>query len=245
MQPLFMVLQLSGLIYIMLLISVVSRLAQKVLLTGRMLFGQDLFQLLTGSHQLGDLDRRLLTLPIRLSGLGLLNPTHSLADHYSIFVLICSPLINFFSPEIEFHPLSCSEEQSKTKSNLLLERLKMQVEKANDLRSQLSPSLQHSMDLSREKGASIWLSVLPLESHVFSLHKQAFLEALYLCYGWTIPDTPSHCVSGHKFGVHHALSCPKGGFPSISHNEVRDITASLLSEVCHNVVIKPYLQPLF
>ena len=56
MQPLFMVFQLSGLICIMLLISVVSRLAQNVLLTGRMLFGQDLFQLLTGSHQLSDLD---------------------------------------------------------------------------------------------------------------------------------------------------------------------------------------------
>ena len=40
------------------------------------------------------------------------------------------------------------------------------------------------------------------------------------------------------------VSCLKGGFPSIRHNEVRDITASLLSEVCHNVAIEPHLQPL-
>ena len=33
-------------------------------------------------------------------------------------------------------------------------------------------------------------------------------------------------------------------FPSIRHNEVRDITAELLSEVCHDVEVEPHLQPL-
>ena len=59
-----------------------------------------------------------------------------------------------------------------------------------------------------------------------------------------MPNTPSHCVCGHKFGVDHVQSCPKEGFPSIHHNEVRDITASLLSDVYHNVAIEPHLQPL-
>ena len=40
------------------------------------------------------------------------------------------------------------------------------------------------------------------------------------------------------------MICPKGGFPTIRHNELRDITASLLSEVCHNVATEPLLQPL-
>ena len=38
--------------------------------------------------------------------------------------------------------------------------------------------------------------------------------------------------------------CPKGGFPSIRHNEVRDLTAELLSELCHNIEVESYLQPL-
>ena len=54
----------------------------------------------------------------------------------------------------------------------------------------------------------------------------------------------SHCSCGHQFSVDHALSCPTGGFPTIRHNEVRDITASLLSEVCHSVSVEPHLQPL-
>ena len=35
-----------------------------------------------------------------------------------------------------------------------------------------------------------------------------------------------------------------GVFPTIRHNEIRDITASLLTEVCPNVAIEPPLQPL-
>ena len=35
-----------------------------------------------------------------------------------------------------------------------------------------------------------------------------------------------------------------GGYPAVRHNEIRDLTASLLSEVCHNVSTEPHLQPL-
>ena len=43
-----------------------------------------------------------------------------------------------------------------------------------------------------------------------------------------------------KFSIEHALSCPKGGFPSIQHNEIRD----LLTEVCNDVCIEPELLPI-
>ncbi len=65
-----------------------------------------------------------------------------------------------------------------------------------------------------------------------------------LRYGWRPPNLPSHCVCGKFFTVEHALSCPRGGFPSIRHNEIRDMTATLMSEVCHNVKIEPGLQPV-
>ena len=44
--------------------------------------------------------------------------------------------------------------------------------------------------------------------------------------------------------VDHALSCSQGGYPSLRHNELRDLTAHLLSETCPNVSTKPELQPL-
>ena len=55
---------------------------------------------------------------------------------------------------------------------------------------------------------------------------------------------PSTCECGANFSVDHALTCKKGGFVSIRHNEIRNITASLLKEVCHDVRVEPPLQPV-
>ena len=40
------------------------------------------------------------------------------------------------------------------------------------------------------------------------------------------------------------VSCPKGGYPTIRHNELRDFTASLLTKTCYSVAIEPSLLPL-
>ena len=42
----------------------------------------------------------------------------------------------------------------------------------------------------------------------------------------------------------HAMICKKGGFISLQHNGLRDITYELLSEVCKGVENEPMLQPL-
>ena len=75
-------------------------------------------------------------------------------------------------------------------------------------------------------------------------HKGAFRDALCLRYGWRPPLLPSLCVCDKTFNIEHALSCPYGGFPSIRHNEIRDITVHLMSDICHNVGTEPVLQPV-
>ena len=67
-------------------------------------------------------------------------------------------------------------------------------------------------------------------------------HSVMLRYGCRPPLLPSHCVCSKSFSVEHALSCSHGGFPTIRHNEIRDITAHLMSDVCHNVGIEPHLQ---
>ena len=83
---------------------------------------------------------------------------------------------------------------------------------------------------SKVKGSSIWLTSLPLEVHEFR-------DALCLRYGWTIPNTPLSCICGTKFDVDHVLNCRRGGFTIQRHNKLRDLTASLLTDVCHNVAL--------
>ena len=40
------------------------------------------------------------------------------------------------------------------------------------------------------------------------------------------------------------MSCKKGGFVSIRHNDLRDLTARIVSEVCKDTEIEPKLLPL-
>ena len=60
----------------------------------------------------------------------------------------------------------------------------------------------------------------------------------------TMLNTPSHCVCGSTFTADHAMICRHGGLTFVRHNELRNVTAELLSTVCNNVAIEPPLQPL-
>ena len=74
--------------------------------------------------------------------------------------------------------------------------------------------------------------------------KGEFRDALCLHFSWQVSNLPQICVCGKPFTVQHAFSCSCGGFPSICHNELHNLTAELLSEMCTDVGIKPALQPL-
>ena len=100
------------------------------------------------------------------------------------------------------------------------------------------------MDLAREPGSSSWLTTLPIGEHGFYLHKGAFVDALALRYSWAPSKAPTSCACGADFSIDHVLSSSKGGFPSIRHNVFRDLTATLLTEVCNGICIERELQPI-
>ena len=58
-------------------------------------------------------------------------------------------------------------------------------------------------------------------------------------YGWRLERLPGACSCGASFHTTHALSCPTGGLPSIRHNEIRDVLANILTEVCSDVAVEP------
>ena len=156
---------------------------------------------------------------------------------------ISSPLINRVINQE--HTLGdCHTTQQQLKCLAKSRKHSKQKQDAENLQKQLPATLQRCMELSQEKGASVWLTALPIDNYGFALHKSACRDALSLRYDWPFNNQPSYCNCGHSFSIDHALSCPTGGFPSIRHNEVRDITASLLSEVCHGVSVEPHLQSL-
>jgi len=130
-------------------------------------------------------------------------------------------------------------------------RLDLRVSHRSDLSAQagllcdwLSPHLRRAFDATSEQGASCWLVPLPTVEHGFVLSKGEFHDALCLRFGWQPVNLPQTYVCGKTFSVEHAFTCPCSGFPSIYHNKVRDLTASLLSEVCSNLGVEPALKPV-
>ena len=55
--------------------------------------------------------------------------------------------------------------------------------KAEQIKGEISATLQRAMELGIEKGVSTWLTALPLQEQGFTLNKQEFQDALCLRYG--------------------------------------------------------------
>ena len=199
---------------------------------------------LTGQNAFNDVTRDLLALPIRLGGLGIANPSSESSVQYATSKLITAPLTALIVEQAHSLPNTTNGEQVRIRKESAKNKKLRQAQSATELKDQLPDNMQKVMILSTEKGSSNWLSTLPIAEQGFVLHKGAFRDALCLRYGWHLPNMPIQCTCGKQFSVEHALSCPYGGFPTIRHNELRDITAELMSEVCHNVGTEPILQPI-
>ena len=180
----------------------------------------------------------------RLGGLNIPNPSAIASKEYEASLKVTAALVKAVCQQSGQLDYSTVVQQMNSKSEVRKEKKEIQSAEARRIRPLLSKSHQKLLDMSSEKGSSSWLVALPIQSHGFSLHKGAFRDALSLGYGWQPSNLPSKCVCGKSFSVDHALNCPTGGFPTIRHNELRDFTAKLMTEVCHDVCVEPPLQPL-
>ena len=88
------------------------------------------------------------------------------------------------------------------------ELLKMQCEQ---VRESLPSKTERTVELATEKGASNWLTVIPIKEMNFNLNKREFRDAIKLRYDWEIGDLPAMCTCGDLFTVDHAMVCRHGG----------------------------------
>ena len=81
------------------------------------------------------------------------------------------------------------------------------------------------LDLTAEKGASIWLNTLPIEEKRYALQLGDFRDALALRYCLPVKNLPTNCVCGQPFNVEHAMICKTAGFVAQRHNGIRSFFA--------------------
>jgi hypothetical protein len=134
---------------------------------------------LTGRPPPNETERDLLT-----------NPTHATDTEYSS-IKITDALKEAilqqdfqYTGEVVAHQLEAKMEAHKL-------RREQARQTSEELRVSLHHSLKQFMDLIQEKGASSWLTSLPIEKIYFALHKGAFHDALALRYNWQPLHTPS------------------------------------------------------
>ena len=203
---------------------------------------QLLLPALTGRPPCSKIERDISALPSRLGGLGITKPSNSQSS-FNASVTLTTPLVNLITAQSLDGSVSPEDIIEARRSIRNSNRLR-DICVAKDLENVLTNDQKRQITLAKEKGASSWLTVMPIEEHGFFLNKGEFRDSLHLRYGWDITNTPQSCVCGSPFSIDHAMTCKRGGFPILRHNEIRDITANLLSQVCHNVATEPPLQPL-
>ena len=124
-----------------------------------------------------------------------------------------------------------------TLDELVIKKIKLEVKKEKEnshkyimeyLKENLSEKSNRILQLSTEKGVSNWPTMLPSAEYDFELPKQQFWDSISLRYGWEISKLSATRLCRSKFDKQNSMSCKKGGFVTIRHNELRDLTAKIL-----------------
>ena len=116
--------------------------------------------------------------------------------------------------------------------------------KLKDIIEECTEDIGRNLNTLCRKGASSWLTALPLAEFRYILSKQEFTDAILLRYKHPITGIPKTCACSKVNSIDHALSCGKGGYRDMRHNQIRDLEAKLLEEVCKDVQTEPKLLPL-
>ena len=174
---------------------------------------------LTGHPPCLEIERQWLTLPAKMGGLGRTGPSSESDFCFEATVKITAPIVALITLQ-DIDVPTATQLTKSVKSTVNKDKLNRLGRQADNIYDQLSAPQRHLMDCSRERGASSWVTTLPINEHGFFLHKGAFRDALCLRYGWKPPNPSLQCACGNPLSVDHAMVCHKGGYPTLRHNEI-------------------------
>ena len=196
-----------------------------------------------GTPVISDEMRMVLNQPARMGGMGFLNPSEEAEWEYQNSKLMTSQLSEAIFNQNRILQID-EEAQAREKADLRKRKDARWADRQENLKNTVSDKMKRFVMLSSEKGASTWLTSLPLKSYGFRLNKQQFHDAICMRYDLKLQDVPRNCACGTQYSINHCLSCKRGGYVHIRHNAVRDTFAELIGEVCKDVRVEPQLLPV-
>ena len=159
---------------------------------------------LFGECTFSDVERQLISLPSRLGGLGIINPCVSSAFQFETSQRVTHPLVSLLLEQDFQFTVGTLNEQLALKQEIHYENCRRSEESAASLHSLLSNELQRARELACLKGASSWLTVLPLDEHGFSLVIFVMLF-VFVMAGHYLTCQRNVYVEPHSLSITHLL----------------------------------------
>ena len=126
----------------------------------------------TGRAPPNDLERELFALPTRLGGLGIVDLVGRSHKEFQASVSISAPFCHLIEAQQSDYPWETLDAQTEAKLNVRKQRQEESRSLVSNIKSALSDSLKHAMELAQEKGASTWLTSPPSRSSAFHSIKE-------------------------------------------------------------------------
>ena len=188
--------------------------------------------------------RKIFALPCRYGGLSIYNISESCDKEFEFSQLVTKELKTAILQKSPKY-VEDREKLAESKSKVSKERDCIYREKRDEIMVVLNDSQKLQLELASEKGASSWLTALPLNVMGYTLNKQQFNDAICLRYNMKVKDTAHFCACGEPNTLNHLLICKQGGYVSLRHNSLRDLFAELLRVAgCRDVMVEPPLLPI-
>ena len=105
-----------------------------------------------------------------MEGLNICIPQELAKEEYANSCSATEPLVRAIAEQRRGEIEKCTEEVRRIRSDLKNEKRKHAHEKSETIQDQAQGTMKLAMDLAKEKGASSWLSVLPIDEFGFFLH---------------------------------------------------------------------------
>jgi hypothetical protein len=187
--------------------------------------------------------RNIFALPAREGGLSIYDISETSDTEYQNSCKMTASLTNAIFEQAKEYDED-TEKLKEIKTEISKGRIEYYKQRRAEIYENLSDDEKLQLDLASEKGASSWLTSLPLKNFGFLLNKQEFRDAICLRYNLKLKDTAIKCVCGEPNTINHALICKKGGYVSLRHNSLRDRTAEIMRISCRDVSTEPNLLPI-
>ena len=137
-----------------------------------------------------------------MGGLGILNPSVEADFDYANSRLATKQLGDAIFNQ--HHRLNIDrEEHDETMKEIKSRKLESYKTLNEKLSGSLSDKMIKLIHLASEKGASCWLTSLPLVEYGFRLNKEEFVDAICLRYDLMLKEVPRSCICGDTFSINH------------------------------------------